>query len=206
MWQAFNSINELFLQLIFRLGLDLITLLILLRVIYLKTYKRKDLFFTFFIFNVVLFLVCFFLNRIELSMGAAFGLFAVFGMLRYRTEDVSVRDMSYLFFVIALGLLHAVTPALALKNNSEFLLLATSDVLLLCIAGLLEFRSIQNKERVALVVFERLDLLKPELKADLIFELKQRMGLNIQNVQLLKIDFSKNSAQLKVFYTDKPRV
>lgn len=198
--------HELVLQLLIRLGLDLLTLLILLRVIYFKAYNRKDLFFTFVIFNVVLFLVCFFLNRIELSMGAAFGLFAVFGMLRYRTEDVSVRDMSYLFFVISLGLLHAVTPALALKNNSEFLLLATSDVLLLCIAGLLEFRSIQNKERVALVVFERLDLLKPELKADLIFELKQRMGLNIQNVQLLKIDFSKNSAQLKVFYTDKPRV
>lgn len=198
--------HELVLQLLIRLGLDLLTLLILLRVIYFKAYNRKDLFFTFVIFNVVLFLVCFFLNRIELSMGAAFGLFAVFGMLRYRTEDVSVRDMSYLFFVISLGLLHAVTPALALKNNSEFLLLATSDVLLLCIAGLLEFRSIQNKERVALVVFERLDLLKPELKADLIFELKQRMGHNIQNVQLLKIDFSKNSAQLKVFYTDKPRV
>ena len=198
--------HELVLQLLIRLGLDLLTLLILLRVIYFKAYNRKDLFFTFVIFNVVLFLVCFFLNRIELSMGAAFGLFAVFGMLRYRTEDVSVRDMSYLFFVISLGLLHAVTPALALKNNSEFLLLATSDVLLLCITGLLEFRSIQNKERVALVVFERLDLLKPELKADLIFELKQRMGLNIQNVQLLKIDFSKNSAQLKVFYTDKPRV
>ena len=206
MGQAFNSINELFLQLIFRLGLDLITLLILLRVIYLKTYKRKDLFFTFFIFNVVLFLVCFFLNRIELSMGAAFGLFAVFGMLRYRTEDVSVRDMSYLFFVIALGLLHAVTPALALKNNSEFLLLATSDVLLLCIAGLLELRGIQNKERAALVVFERLDLLKPAFKADLITELNQRMGLNIHNVQVLKVDFSKNSAQLKVFYSEDVKI
>ena len=206
MGQAFDSINELFLQLIFRLGLDLITLLILLRVIYLKTYKRKDLFFTFFIFNVVLFLVCFFLNRIELSMGAAFGLFAVFGMLRYRTEDVSVRDMSYLFFVIALGLLHAVTPALALKNNSEFLLLATSDVLLLCIAGLLELRGIQNKERAALVVFERLDLLKPAFKADLITELNQRMGLNIHNVQVLKVDFSKNSAQLKVFYSEDVKI
>jgi thiol:disulfide interchange protein len=198
--------HELVLQLLIRLGLDLLTLLILLRVIYFKAYNRKDLFFTFVIFNVVLFLVCFFLNRIELSMGAAFGLFAVFGMLRYRTEDVSVRDMSYLFFVISLGLLHAVIPAMAFKKNSEYVLIAASDVLALSIAALLEFRSIQNKERVALVVFERLDLLKPELKADLIFELKQRMGLNIQNVQLLKIDFSKNSAQLKVFYTDKPRV
>ena len=198
--------HELVLQLLIRLGLDLLTLLILLRVIYFKAYNRKDLFFTFVIFNVVLFLVCFFLNRIELSMGAAFGLFAVFGMLRYRTEDVSVRDMSYLFFVISLGLLHAVIPAMAFKKNSEYVLISASDVLALSIAALLEFRSIQNKERVALVVFERLDLLKPELKADLIFELKQRMGLNIQNVQLLKIDFSKNSAQLKVFYTDKPRV
>ena len=198
--------HELVLQLLIRLGLDLLTLLILLRVIYFKAYNRKDLFFTFVIFNVVLFLVCFFLNRIELSMGAAFGLFAVFGMLRYRTEDVSVRDMSYLFFVISLGPLHAVIPAMAFKKNSEYVLIAASDVLALSIAALLEFRSIQNKERVALVVFERLDLLKPELKADLIFELKQRMGLNIQNVQLLKIDFSKNSAQLKVFYTDKPRV
>jgi hypothetical protein len=87
-----------------RFLIDILFMLILMRFVYYKFYKRSDLFFTFFIFNIVIFLISFLLNKVELSMGAAFGLFAVFSMLRYRTEDISIKDMSYLFLVIAIGL------------------------------------------------------------------------------------------------------
>ena len=87
-----------------RFLIDIFFMLILMRFVYYKFYKRSDLFFTFFIFNIVIFLISFLLNKVELSMGAAFGLFAVFSMLRYRTEDISIKDMSYLFLVIAIGL------------------------------------------------------------------------------------------------------
>ena len=78
-----------------RILIDLTSVFILIRFVYYPIYKHRELFFTFFIFNIIIFLICFLLNKVELSMGAAFGLFAVFSMLRYRTEDISIKDMTY---------------------------------------------------------------------------------------------------------------
>ncbi|MBW3628613.1 MAG: DUF4956 domain-containing protein [Gemmatimonadetes bacterium] len=94
-----------------RLAIDLACVIVLIRVIYYRTYRRTDLFLTFFSFNLVIFLIAFVLNSSEMSMGAAFGLFAVFSMLRYRTEGISATDMTYLFLGIALGLMLAVSSA-----------------------------------------------------------------------------------------------
>ena len=93
-----------------RFALDLATLVVLVRFIHFRFYRRSDLFLTFFALNLIVFLVTLLLNRVEMTMGAAFGLFAVFSMLRYRTEGLTARDMTYLFLVIGLGLLMAVAP------------------------------------------------------------------------------------------------
>ena len=114
-----------------RLAIDLSSVIILIRFIYFQVYKTKDLFFTYIIFNLIIFLISFSLNKAELSMGAAFGLFAVFSMLRYRTEDISIKDMSYLFLSIALGVLNAVT-----KGGWEEL--STISAIILLITWLLE--------------------------------------------------------------------
>ena len=92
-----------------RLGIDLLTTLIVIRGIYYRHYRRTDLFLTFFAFNVTIFLITYLLNKVEMTMGAAFGLFAVFSMLRYRTENISAKDMTYIFIVIALGLVMAIS-------------------------------------------------------------------------------------------------
>ena len=99
-----------------RFVIDLLSVFLLIRLIYYRIYKNSEYFFTYFIFNIVIFLISFLLNKVELSMGAAFGLFAVFSMLRYRTEDISIKDMTYLFLVIAMGLIAAVTK---IKNTSD---------------------------------------------------------------------------------------
>lgn len=91
-----------------RFLINMMSVFVLIRFIYFKINKHRELFFTYFIFNLIIFLMCFFLNKVKISMGAAFGLFAVFGMLRYRTEDLSIKDMTYLFLVIAIGLMTAV--------------------------------------------------------------------------------------------------
>ena len=109
------------------MAIDFISVLILVRVVYFRVYKRNELFFTFFIFNLVIFLICFLLNKVDLSMGAAFGLFAVFSMLRYGTEDVSIKDMSYLFLVIAMGLINAVTKIKDASDGYEYLFLVMID-------------------------------------------------------------------------------
>src|SRR5690606_17998395 len=92
-----------------RLSIDLVAVAILVRGIYYRSYGRSDFFLPFFALNLIIFLVSFVLNRVEISLGAAFGLFAVFSMLRYRTEGISTTDMTYLFTGIALGLLIAIS-------------------------------------------------------------------------------------------------
>jgi hypothetical protein len=94
--ETFEWFDKLSGKFLMRLAIDLISVFIVVRLIYFKNYRRTDLFLTFFIFNLIIFLITFLLNKVEMSMGAAFGLFAVFSMLRYRTEGISAKDMTYL--------------------------------------------------------------------------------------------------------------
>ena len=129
-----------------RFLIDIFFMLILMRFVYYKFYKRSDLFFTFFIFNIVIFLISFLLNKVELSMGAAFGLFAVFSMLRYRTEDISIKDMSYLFLVIAIGLVAAVTKIKDTSDGYEYLFLGLINTIVILSAYLFESSLLFKKE------------------------------------------------------------
>ena len=114
-----------------RILIDLASVFILIRFVYYPIYKHRELFFTFFIFNIIIFLICFLLNKVELSMGAAFGLFAVFSMLRYRTEDISIKDMTYLFLVIAIGLIAAVTKIKDTSDAYEYLFLGVINAIVI---------------------------------------------------------------------------
>ena len=104
-FEWFNKLPEKFFV---RLLVDVLTTTILIRLIYYRIYRRTDLFLTFFGFNFVIFLITYLLNKVQMSMGAAFGLFAIFSMLRYRTEGLSAKDMTYLFIVISVGLISAI--------------------------------------------------------------------------------------------------
>src|ERR1700741_5259893 len=115
---GFEELQKLSSKILLRLLIDLASVFVLVRFIYFPIYKHRELFFTYFIFNLIIFLICFLLNKVELSMGAAFGLFAVFSMLRYKTEDIAIKDMTYLFLTIALGLVSAVTK---IKDTPDYL-------------------------------------------------------------------------------------
>lgn len=97
-------------DLFFQIGLDLFSMVILLRLIYFPIYRNTEFLFTFFVFNLIVFSVTYLLNQLEISMWAAFGLFAVFAMLRYRTEGISIRDMTYLFWLLPWGLFTVLPP------------------------------------------------------------------------------------------------
>ncbi len=176
-----------------RLAIDLLSIWILVRFIYFTTYRTRDLFFTFIIFNLVIFLISFALNRTELSMGAAFGLFAVFSMLRYRTEDISIKDMTYLFLSIALGVLTAVS------NGGWYLQLAISGVILGA-TWLLESQWLYRKESSKLVFYDKIELVHRNQEDALITDLKERTGLPVHRVQVQKIDLLHDSAHLRIFY------
>ena len=114
-------------ELLFKFGLDAIVVFILIRFIYYPIHRKKDYLFTYFLFNMLIFFLCVLLNSVKLSIGFAFGLFAIFGILRYRTEQISIKDMTYLFAVISL----AVINALASKKVSLAELLFTDGMILL---------------------------------------------------------------------------
>lgn len=183
-----------------RLLIDVFFVVMLLKFIYLRKYKSKDLVFTYFVFNIVIFSVAFLLNKVDLSMGAAFGLFAVFGMLRYKTEEISIKDMTYLFLNIAIGLICAVTKIKGTEDVYEYLFLIGLNAVIFTIIYLLESNVFIKRESVKLINYEKIENIKSENQLALINDLKERTGINIHRISIQKIDFLKDSAQIKIYY------
>lgn len=198
-----DALQKISLKMGIRLLIDLLTLFLLLRLVYLPTYKKRDLHFTFTVFNLVIFLVCFLLNKVELSMGAAFGLFAVFSMLRYRTEEISIKDMTWLFLVIAIGLVNAITKIKDADDSYEYLLLGFINGGIILLAFFLESRLLFKKESSKIITYEKIDLVHTAKRETLIEDLKLRTGLNIQRISIVRIDFVNDSALLKIYYTEE---
>lgn len=183
-----------------RLLIDVASVFVLIRLIYYPIYKHRDLFFTFFIFNLIIFLISFLLNKVEFSMGSAFGLFAVFSMLRYRTEDISIKDMTYLFLAIAIGLISAVTKVKDTDDSLEHLFLLGINAVILLITFLLESNILMKKETTKIILYENIELIKAGRSLELLEDLKERSGMNIHRYSIQKIDFLKDIAQIKVYY------
>jgi hypothetical protein len=166
--------------------------LVLLRGVFFRLSPNRDAVFSFFLFANVIFFVTYLLHSVELSMGFAFGLFAVFAMLRYRTEPISVRDMTYLLITIAISLVCAIAK---LQYWELAALLALISVIsLLGETRLLAPRVVEKK-----VVYDKVELIKPELYSNLLQDLQARTGLDIVKVEVGKIDYLNDSALLTVY-------
>jgi cation transport ATPase len=172
--------------------LNILALFIILRLIYLPNYGNKDFMFTFFLFNIVVFLLTYLLNHIKISMGAAFGLFAIFSMLRYRTEDISTKDMTYLFVVIAIGLIGAI--------KLEYYEQAAIYGIIILSVFALDGNILMRREYSKVITYENIDLIQPDKREQLISDLRNRTGLNIHRISITKIDFLQDAAIIRVYY------
>ena len=190
---SFELLNKLSPKFFLRIGINFFSVLILIRFVYFPIYRSRENVFTFFIFNIIIFLITYLLNKVEMSMGAAFGLFAVFSMLRYRTENISTKDMTYMFLSIALGLLNAVS-----KGGWDELLLI--NLIVIAVTYLLESNLLIKKETSKIVMYENIELIKPERKVELIADLEKRMGVKINHITIGKIDFLRDLAIINAFY------
>ena len=182
-------------ELLFKFGVDLIVLFVLIRLIYYPIHRKKDYLFTYFVFNILIFFLCVLLNSVKLSIGFAFGLFAIFGVLRYRTEQISIKDMTYLFSVIAV----AVINSLASKKISIAELVFTDGMILL-LTYVLEHLWLTRHEAMRQLIYERIDLIKPGNREQLYADLRERLGVKVSRVEIGKIDLLRDTAQLRVFY------
>ena len=175
------------------LFINLISVLVLMRGIYYRYSKDRDSLLGLTMFGIGVFLVAHLLHDIEMSMGFAFGLFAVFSMLRYRTESIPVRDMTYLFLVIVIALITAVVPAAAIE-------IFMVNMLICVLARLAETKLLAPRTHDKLVIYENIDNIKAENHSRLIEDLVQRTGLDIYRFEIEKIDFLRDTAFLRVFY------
>jgi hypothetical protein len=183
------EINERF---FISLGIDIAAVLIIILLIYYPNYKKMDTIFTFILFNVVIFLLTFVLNKVKISMGAAFGLFAVFSMLRYRTAGIGMKDMTYLFIFIAIGLISGI--------QLEYYVLAIITGVILLLVFILDCNFILKRELSKNIQFEKIEMVKPELRDELIKELTRRTGLKIHRIVINKLDYLKDTASIRIYY------
>ena len=186
---------EDFSKLLFKFGINFIFLIIIVRLIYYRVKDDKDYVFTYIMFNILTFFICFLLRKVPMQMGFALGLFAVFGILRYRTEAIPIRQMTYLFIVIGISMINALSN----KSISIFEVLFTNGLIAL-ITYLIDRLWFQNIEEKKSIVYEKIELIKPENKQELIKDLKERTGLPIHEVKVDKIDFLRDTAAVTIYY------
>jgi hypothetical protein len=186
---------ENFGYLFLKLATDLFFTLVIIRCIFYPIYREINYVFTTILINVAVFLICFMLGSIKLKIGFAFGLFAVFSIIRYRTEQIPIRQMTYMFAVIILAVLNA------LSNGSlSYAELLVANTTILVTVFLLEKNFLHHRESVQTITYEKIDLIKPENYGRLIADLKDRTGLNILRAEVETINFLNDTAKIKMLY------
>lgn len=189
--------TEDFLKLIFKFAINLFFLFATVRFIFYRNNRDKDYLFTFFMFNMMTFFICVLLRKVPMEMGFAMGLFAVFGILRYRTEALPIKEMTYLFIVIGLAMINA----LANKSISMAELFFTNAVIVGTTLGI-ETIWFNDHERSKIIVYEKIALVKPENEVELLNDLRERTGLDVFKFSIGKIDFLKDVAEIKIYYKE----
>jgi len=187
-----------FFEMLIRFLINFSVATIVIRAIYYPIHKRKDYLFTYFLFNILIFFVCILLNGVKLKLGFAFGLFAIFGILRYRTEQLPIKEMTYLFMIIAIAIVNSLSDKKV--SLAEFLFVNSAIVVA---TFLLEKVFLLKHESRKDVVYEKIENIKPENHAQLIADLKERTGLNINRVQIGKIDFLRDTVKIIVYYYEE---
>jgi hypothetical protein len=185
-----------FLELVGRFALNIAVILILVRWLYYSSTRRKDYLFTYILISTLIFLLCYLLASVKLQIGFALGLFAIFGIIRYRTSSIPIKEMTYLFLVIGVSIINA----LADTKTSVAEVLFTNFVII-AIAFCMEKIWLLKHELSKTVIYEKIDLIKPERHQELMDDLKERTGIkNIKRIEIGKIDFLKDTCTLQIYF------
>jgi hypothetical protein len=193
----FQWFNNDFYSLIFRLGVNLVSMTILIRLLYYPKTKRKDYLFTYYLIGTITFLICFGLKKLDIDTGMGLGLFAIFGILRYRTDAIEIKEMTYLFMIIGISVINSLA-----SNKISIAEMALMNLTLIGITFGLEYLWLLKHETRKTVIYERIDLIKPEHHEAMKADLELRTGLKINRFEVGKIDFLRDIAQVMIFYYD----
>ena len=193
--QGAAGILEAVLNLVKIFFFNLLVSFLIIQFFYYPKSRRMDYYFTFMMFSSAMCLLLFLMNNLSLEIGFTLGLFAIFGMIRYRTETVPVREMTYLFIIIAVSVINGIGA------DVPFLELVAANVLIILLIWLLESRGVfVRRTSVKLIIDDRVDLILPERRDELVEDLRKRTGLDIRDIEIGQVDFLKDTAWIKVTY------
>lgn len=192
-----NVLN--FFELFIRFTFNFLVVLILVRFLYYPLARRKEYFFSFILVSTIVFLVTYSLVSIaDLSTGVAIGLFALFGILRFRTRQIPVKEMTYLFLVIGISVINAM-----LNDQTSYVELLFINMIILFVAWAAELFWQKNTENSKFINYEKIDLISPDKKEELIADLKKRTGLNITDVEIGRINFMRDTVRIRIFFCEE---
>jgi hypothetical protein len=178
-------------------GVNLAIALLIVRFIYYPQTQNKNYVFTFLAFNTVIYFVLGLLTSVNLSIGVGFGLFAIFSVLRYRTDEIPIREMTYLFIIIALPVMNSI-----LVMSSAFWQLFAANGVVVALLYVLEKEWGFHFEASKKITYERVDLITPANYELLLADLRVRTGLPVKRVAVGRIDFSRDTAEIQVYYEE----
>jgi hypothetical protein len=178
-----------------RLGINLFFLTILIRVLYYTKTRRKDYLFTYYLIGTITFFLCFGLMQMDIDTGMGLGLFAIFGIIRYRTDAIEIKEMTYLFMIIGISVVNALA-----SNELSISEVAVINVTIVLLTYILENVWLMKHETRKTINYERIDLIKPEKHDLLKADLEKRTGLTINRVEVGKIDFLNDTAMVRIYY------
>jgi hypothetical protein len=180
----------------FNMLINLVAVILLIMLVYYPGNRKPDQIFTFIIFNIIIFVITYVLNQVKFSMGAAFGLFAVFTMLRYRTRTITMKDMTYLFIFIALGLINAV--------QLRYDVMLVLNVFVILVTWVMDSNLIFKQESSKSIQYDQIDMIRPENHQALINDLRKRTGLHITRFEIRRVNFLRDTVRLTVYYRERP--
>ena len=184
-------------ELVARFAFNTLVVWIIIHLLYFPRSKRRDYYFTFMLISVSIFFLIFLLGGLKIKVGFALGLFAIFGIIRYRTESMYVREMTYLFVIIAISVINALAVTLSVAE------LVAVNALFIGAIWLCEHNLINKQHKEKLVVYDRIDLIVPEKREELTADLEKRIGVKIIGVEIGAIDFLRDTAMLKIHYRER---
>ena len=182
------------LHLLMRFAFNLLITWIISRYCYYTKSQRKDYVLTFMLFGAAMFLLIFLMESVSIQIGMTLGLFAIFGVIRYRTETVPIREMTYLFIIICV----AVINGLAL--NISYVELIVTNLLLLLLIWTVEGRRLLRHTSAKLVIYEKINLITPDKREEMIADLEERLGHKVEKIEVGHVDFLRDVAFVKVYY------
>jgi len=193
--QLFN--NTGFKELLIRFSFNLLVIWFIVRYLYYDASRRKDYLFSYVMISTVVFFLCFLLESVKLEIGFALGLFAIFGIIRYRTNAIPIKEMTFLFVVIGISVINALA-----SENISYAELFFSNLAVILLVWLMERIWMVNKEFSKIIYYENLELIKPEKEAELIKDIRERTGLDISRIEVGRIDFQRNIARIRIYFRE----